>query len=102
MTNLPWLSIITFFPIIGGIILSGLGSADRRVIRPLSLAFALLPLALTIVVCCRFDTTSPDLQFVERHQWIPSIGAEYFLGVDGLGLVSLLLTGIVIPLAMLA
>ena len=102
MIDLPWLSVITFVPIIGAVILSGLGSADRRMIGWTSFAFALLPLALTILIGCHFDTTSPDLQFVERHQWIPSIGAEYFLGVDGLGLVSLLLAGMVIPVAMLA
>ena len=102
MTDIPWLSIITFLPILGALILSGLGSADRRLIRALSLAFALTPLALTILICCQFDTTLPDLQFLERHVWIPSVGAEYFVGVDGLGLVSLLLAGIVIPIAMLA
>src|SRR5438046_3040049 len=67
MKDFPWLSVITFVPIIGALILSGLGSADRRLVRPLSLAFALIPLALTILICCRFDTASPDLQFVERH-----------------------------------
>jgi len=101
MIDLPWLSIITFLPIVGALILSGLGS-ERRLVRPMSLAFALLPLALTIFLCGHYDSTSPDLQFVERHQWIPSIGAEYFVAVDGLGLVSLLLAGIVIPIAMLA
>ena len=101
MIDLPWLSIITFLPIVGALILSGLGS-ERRLVRPMSLAFALLPLALTLFLSCHFDAGSPDLQFSERHQWIPSIGAEYFVAVDGLGLVSLLLAGIVIPIAMLA
>jgi len=97
-----WLSLITFVPVVGAFIVAGLGAAQRRYIRPLALAFSLAGLALTVVICCKFDTSVPDLQFVERHQWVPSIGAEYFLGVDGLGLVSLLLTGIVVPIGILA
>src|SRR5205823_14982545 len=49
-----------------------------------------------------FDATLTELQFVERHLWIPSLGIEYFVGVDGLSLLMILLSAIVVPMAMLA
>src|SRR5208283_2721520 len=45
---------------------------------------------------------SGGLQFVEKFNWVPSLGIQYFLGVDGLGLLMVLLTAIVTPLAILA
>ena len=42
------------------------------------------------------------LQFAERHDWIPSLGVQYFVGVDGLGLLMVLLSAILVPMAMLA
>jgi NADH:ubiquinone oxidoreductase subunit 4 (subunit M) len=49
-----------------------------------------------------FDAASGDLQFVEKHDWVPSLGIQYFLGVDGLGLLMVMLTAIVVPLSILA
>jgi hypothetical protein len=49
-----------------------------------------------------FDAKSGGLQFVEKFDWVPSLGIQYFLGVDGLGLLMVLLTAIVTPLAILA
>jgi NADH-quinone oxidoreductase subunit M len=49
-----------------------------------------------------FDSASGDLQFHERHRWIPALGVEYRVGVDGLGLLMVLLSAIVVPMAMLA
>ncbi len=102
MSDFPWLSVITFVPLLGAIIVAGIGPERRCLVRPISLGFALFSLALTIGLCFQFNPTEPNLQFVERHDWAPSIGAAYFLGVDGLGLVSLLLAGIVVPIGMLA
>src|SRR5438874_540300 len=47
----------------------------------------------------KFDATASGLQIVERHAWIPSIGAEYLVGVDGLSLLLVLLTSVVFPFA---
>src|SRR2546423_9937645 len=68
-----WLSAITFVPIVGALIIAGLGGSAHRYVRRMALAFSLLGLALTMVVCCRFDPNASDLQFVERHEWVPSI-----------------------------
>jgi NADH-quinone oxidoreductase subunit M len=49
-----------------------------------------------------FDPASGGLQFQERHSWIPALGAEYRVGVDGLGILMLLLTSIVVPIGVAA
>ena len=50
----------------------------------------------------KFDTHAAGLQIVERHEWLPAIGAEYLLGMDGLSLLLVLLTSLIFPFAFLA
>jgi NADH-quinone oxidoreductase subunit M len=50
----------------------------------------------------KFDATATGLQFIEHHAWIPAINAEYLVGVDGLSLLLVLLTSLVVPFAFLA
>ena len=55
-------------------------------------------LALALVLFSQFKSASGELQFVERYSWIPSLHVEYFVGVDGIGLVMVLLTAIITPI----
>src|SRR5262249_54142522 len=50
----------------------------------------------------KFDASAAGLQFIERHAWIPAINAEYLVGIDGLSLLLVLLTSLVVPFAFLA
>ena len=100
--NLPWLTILTLVPLLGGIMVVGLGAEQRRLARGLALAFSLVGLAGALCLWEHFNAASGDLQFVERHDWVPSLGIQYFLGVDGLGLLMVMLTAIVVPLSILA
>ena len=59
-------------------------------------------MAIALVLWRNFDTATTGLQFVERHVWIPSIGAEYLVGIDGLSLLLILLTSLIFPFALLA
>jgi NADH-quinone oxidoreductase subunit M len=95
------LTLITLLPLVAGIIVAGLGE-QRRFARGLALVSSLLSLALALVLWKSFDATSGQLQFVEKHAWIPSLGVSYFVGVDGLGLLMVLLTAVVTPMALLA
>jgi NADH-quinone oxidoreductase subunit M len=70
--------------------------------RPLALFANLISGACALILWQRFDAHASMLQFVERHQWIPSVGAEYVVGVDGLSLLLVLLTSIVVPFGLLA
>src|SRR5262249_21160002 len=102
MNGFPLLSTLTFLPLSGAILVIGLDSAQRRMARHLALGVSLLSLGLTVILWRQFDGSKGELQFPETHSWIPSLGVQYHLGVDGLGLLMILLSAIVVPMAMLA
>jgi len=101
------LSLIVFLPLAGAILalLAG-GRGDRPerepLVRNIALATSLLTFAATLVLWWRFDPTSADYQFVETHAWMPMFGIQYLIGVDGISLFLLVLTGFLTPLALLS
>jgi NADH-quinone oxidoreductase subunit M len=70
--------------------------------RTVALIFNALAAFYALLLWQKFDATAPGLQIAERHAWIPSIGAEYLVGVDGLSLLLVLLTSLVFPFAFCA
>ncbi len=70
--------------------------------RAIALVFNSLSAFYVLILWQKFDTNIAGLQVVERHAWIPSIGAEYLVGIDGLSLLLVLLTSLIIPFAFLA
>lgn len=99
MNGLPILTILTLLPIVGGIVVVGL--QNKQLARRFALGLSFLSLALSLSLWKSFDAANGALQFVEKHQWIPSLGVQYFVGVDGLGLLMVLLASIVVPMALL-
>jgi NADH-quinone oxidoreductase subunit M len=100
--NLPLLTFLTLAPLFGGLVLLLVGTNDR-VARKFATVLSFAPLALVAFLWHQFDRSSSSLQFVERHAWIGApLNVEYFLGIDGLGLVMILLTAVVVPFAILA
>ena len=102
MTSLPIISILTTLPIVGALTLLILGDRNKNLVRWTALLFGLAALATTLILWSHFDTTSGALQFQERHLWVAPLGAEYHVGIDGLGLLMLLLSSIVVPIGILA
>jgi NADH-quinone oxidoreductase subunit M len=102
MTFFPFLSILTLVPLVGALVVVGLDSENRKCARRLALGFSFAALGLAMGLWGRFDPASGSLQFEERHLWIPTLGVEYHVGVDGLGLLMVMLSAIVVPMAMLA
>ena len=70
--------------------------------RTVALIFNALSAFYALMLWQKVDATAPGLQIAERHAWIPSIGAEYLVGVDGLSLLLVLLTSLVFPFAFCA
>jgi NADH-quinone oxidoreductase subunit M len=95
------LTILTLVPLFGGIIVAGLGAGRNNLVRGLSLFFSLIGLTGALCLWTHFQDASGDLQFKEKFPWIPNLGVDYFLGLDGLGLLMVMLTAIVTPLAIL-
>ncbi|PTX90692.1 NADH-quinone oxidoreductase subunit M [Opitutus sp. ER46] len=102
MTSFPLLSIVVFTPWIGAVLLAVWRSAPATLSRALAMAFSLSTLLLGVLLWARFDPTQTGMQFEENEAWISSLAIHYHLGLDGLSLVLVLLTGIVTPVALVA
>src|SRR5437868_3598841 len=102
MNGLPLITILTAVPLIGAFGVLGLGAKSKALARGLALTIAFIALAMTLLLWHRFNAASGQLQFEEMHAWIPAIGVQYHLGIDGLGLVMLLLSAIVVPMSIAA
>jgi len=100
MADFPWLTALTFTPLVGGLLLLGL--ERRSLARWLALGFNLLTLTMAVLIWLNFDTRETELQFAKSYPWIPTLGIEYFVGIDGLGLLMILLSAIVVPMAVAA
>jgi NADH-quinone oxidoreductase subunit M len=95
MLNIPLLSILTWLPIAGGIVLLALGEQRVAAARWLALLVALLTLALCVPLYMGFDGSTAAYQFVERQPWISAFHADYHLGVDGISLPLIVLTAFI-------
>ena len=102
MNALPLITILTAVPLIGAFGVLGLGTKNKSLARGTALTFSFIALALTLVLWHQFNPASGELQFEELHPWIPAIGVRYHVGIDGLGLLMLLLSAIVVPMSMAA
>jgi len=90
------ISVLILIPIVGAI---ALYVGQPKNARTVAFIFNALSAFYALMLCPKFDATASGLQAVERHAWIPSIGAEYLVGIDGLGLLLILLTSLVFPFA---
>ncbi len=96
------LSIILFTPLAGAIVLLFVSKRQEDAIRWIANAFAVLGFLVSVPLWFWYDTGSSAWQFVERHPWIPSVGADYFLGVDGFSALLILLTTLMGAIAVLS
>jgi NADH-quinone oxidoreductase subunit M len=100
---------IIFVPLLGALAVcvwppaSGEATEGRlRNCRVIALIFNAISAACAVGLWRKFDAAATGLQFVERHAWIPAINAEYLVGVDGLSLLLVLLTSLIVPFAFFA
>lgn len=102
MSELPILSLIVFTPWIGALVLALLPQLGARTSRAIALLFSLSTLGLSAAALRSFDASTAGFQFVEHRDWISSLNVHYYLGLDGLSLLLILLTGIIGPAGLLA
>ncbi len=93
------ISTLILIPLMGVL---ALFTVPARNARPIALLFNVLPALDALLLWHHFDIHALGVQLIERHAWIPAIGAEYLVGVDGLSLLLVLLTSLIIPFAFLA
>jgi len=102
MIAIPWITVLTLIPVVGALTLLLIGGRNDMIARWTGLTFSFLSLALILLIWHRFDATSGAMQFQEWHNWIPTLNVQYHVGIDGLGLILLMLTAIIVPIGMAA
>jgi NADH-quinone oxidoreductase subunit M len=102
VTSVPWLTILWAIPTVGAAVVILLPAAQRTLAKWFALAVSIAVLALAGVVALGFEPGGEQYQFVESYRWIPSFGTGYILGVDGIALSLVVLTGVLVPLLIVA
>jgi NAD(P)H-quinone oxidoreductase subunit 4 len=96
----PWLTAIIAFPLIAALAIPVLPDTDGKNVRLYALGTGVLELCLIIYTfATQYDFNNPNLQLVERYSWIPQLGLNWSVGVDGLSMPLVVLTGFVTTLA---
>jgi NADH-quinone oxidoreductase subunit M len=96
------LSIILFLPLAGAALLLLVGNRNENTVRWIANIVALAGFLVSVPLWFLYNPRDPEFQFVERAPWIPSIGAEYYLGVDGFSTLLILMTTMMGSIAVLS
>jgi NAD(P)H-quinone oxidoreductase subunit 4 len=103
MNSLPWLTIIILFPILASLLIPIIPDQNGRTVRWYALIVGAIDFALIVYAFCTgFDPSNDRLQLVESYNWIPQLNLHWSVGVDGLSMPLILLTGFITTLAILA
>jgi NADH-quinone oxidoreductase subunit M len=102
MEGFPILTVLTFFPIVGAIVLLFIDKKNHPALRMVALIFSLLEFVLSLPLFFLFNNATHQMQFQEVVPWIESYGIIYHLGIDGISLLLVLLTTFLTVLCVLS
>jgi NAD(P)H-quinone oxidoreductase subunit 4 len=103
ISEFPWLTAIIAFPLIAALAIPVLPDTDGKTVRLYALGAGVLEFCFILYTfATQYDINNASLQLVERYSWIPQIGLNWSLGVDGLSMPLVVLTGFVTTLATFA
>jgi NADH-quinone oxidoreductase subunit M len=99
-----WLTMVTFLPLLGAVVLLFVPTTARATIRRVALGAAIVTFILALPLYFWFDPSEAGMQFYYRQPWIsaPFVQIDYQVGIDGLSLFLILLTTFLMPLSLLA
>jgi NADH-quinone oxidoreductase subunit M len=89
-------------PLIGAGLVALLPATNAKLVKQSALLVSVLVAALGITMTIGFDRDVTGFQYVERYSWIPSLGISYQLGIDGISLILILLSVLLVPIVILA
>ncbi|MFD3539802.1 NADH-quinone oxidoreductase subunit M [Streptomyces sp. NPDC058662] len=95
--NFPLLTVTAAVPAVGAILTAAVPATRRTAAKWLALSFSLATLALAALVAIRFEPGGDRYQLTESRSWIADFGVRYELGVDGIGVVLIGLTALLVP-----
>jgi len=102
MSTPPWVTLIIFAPWLGALLLALLPRLGAGASRIVALVFSFSTLGLGLAAAARFEPAVSGYQFVEDRPWIGALNIRYHLGLDGMSLILVLLTGVIGPVSLLA
>ncbi|WP_373547810.1 NAD(P)H-quinone oxidoreductase subunit 4 [Chamaesiphon sp.] len=103
MNSFPWLTAIILFPVLASLAIPIIPDKDGRTVRWYALIVGLLDFVLIVYTFANhYDIHSDQLQLVESYPWVPQLDLRWSVGVDGLSMPLVLLTGFISTLAILA
>ena len=98
-----YLTLLGVVPLVGALVLCVLPKGADKLAKQLALAFSLVTLLIIVVMACQFEANSTaEFQFTQKADWIPAFGISYSVGVDGISLVLIALSVILVPLVIIA
>jgi NADH-quinone oxidoreductase subunit M len=113
MSSFPWLTVIGAIPLVGALGIAAIpGASDPDdkatqasrdlLVKRAALLVSLVTLGMTVAMAVKFSPSGPTFQFVQVYQWIPEFGVHYAVGVDGIALVLIGMTAVLMPVVVLA
>ncbi len=100
--HFPILSTLILVPVIGAILIGFIRSERVELIRQFALGVSVINFLISILLPLNFDTSTYKMQFGEKLSWLPSIGSQYLVGVDGISLLLVLLTTLLSAVSILS
>ena len=95
------LTVVTFLPLATGLVLLLFRNLPETVWKAAALASTTLTFLLSLALWTGYDATEPGYQFVEYTTWLPAFGVHYFVGIDGMSLLLVVLTTFLMPIVLL-
>lgn len=102
MSDFPWLSVLIALPLVGALALVAIPRERETLVKQFALGVSIVVAVLAGVMAAAFDPDGARFQFTEKYWWIKEFGVHWAVGVDGVALVLILLSVILVPLVMLA
>jgi NADH-quinone oxidoreductase subunit M len=99
------LTIVTFFPLVGValiLLLKPLGRDSDGMVRRIAVGTSIVTFLLSLLVLAQYNRATPGLQLIDQANWIPQWGIQYYLAVDGISILMVLLTTFITPLAIIS
>ncbi|GAA0951934.1 NADH-quinone oxidoreductase subunit M [Kribbella koreensis] len=99
--KIGWLTLTLLLPLVGALATIAVPKAKALLSKQVALVFSLVTLALTIVIAVGYHQNGAA-DYEENHTWIKAFGAHYALGLDGVGIVLVVLTALLTPIVLIA
>ncbi|MBC8171302.1 MAG: NADH-quinone oxidoreductase subunit M [Anaerolineae bacterium] len=104
ITGLSLTTVTLFLPMVGLVVLIGMiiAKANHNAYKWTAFGFSIATFFASILMWAAFDSSNPALQLVQRNDWVPSYNISYYVGVDGISLLLVMLSTFIMPLGILS